>query len=318
MRMRVDGRRSLCLGLVLLVGALGLSPGCAGTSSGRALPNPFHVFHFCMAPLAPERQAELARDVGYDGLVFQGSADRRILEEVARYQRDRQTPLAALLWLVTFDAPEPFDAVLLEELAGTLSRTGTILWLMVGSHQSPPFVRDERADQRAAQVLQRVADVARRHGVVVALYPHEGYYLATAEHALRLIHLSGRDGARDNLKLSVHLCHELRAGHGPRLADVVRATLPYLALVSISGANNTVTPDSPDWSDTIQVLGEGDYDVQGLVNTLVASGYTGPFVLHTYGLQGEPRELLTRAFAAWRALSANAASASRDGLSQLP
>lgn len=310
--MRDIGRRRAVvggLGLVLLEGSLGFFLGCAGTPSVRALPNPFHVFHFCMAQLAPERQAELARDVGYEGLVFQGSADRRILEEVARYQRDRQTPLAALLWSVTVDAPEPFDAVLLDELARSLSSTGTILWLMVGSRQSPPIVRDEHADRLAAEVIQRVADIARRHGVLVALYPHEGYYLATAEHALRLLHLSGRDGARDNLKLSVHLCHELRAGHGPRLAEVVRATLPYLALVSISGANNAVTPDAPDWSDTIQVLGEGDYDVQGFVNTLVTSGYTGPFVLHTYGLQGEPRELLTRAFAAWRALSANAARA---------
>ena len=286
--------------------------GCAGTSAPRALPNPFHVFHFCMARLTPARQAELARDVGYDGLVFQGSNDRRLLEEVAPYARDRQTPLAAVLWSITFDVPEPFDAGLLDELARSLSGRGTVLWLLVNSRQPPPFVRDASQDRLAAEVIGRVADLARRHGVGVVLYPHEDHYVATAEHAVRLLHLAGPEGVPDNLRLSVHLCHELRAGNGPRLAEVVRAALPYLALVSISGANNTVTPSSPDWSDTIQVLGEGDYDVQGFVNTLVASGYTGPVALHTYGLQGDPRDLLTRSFAAWRTLSTNAARAARD------
>ena len=296
------------LGLVL-VGLLG----CAGASPSRALPNAFHVFHFCMAQLTPARQAALARDVGYDGLAFQGSGDRRVLEEVAAYQRDRQTPLAALLWRITYDAPEPFDAVLVDELARALSGTGTLLWLTVTSGQPPPLVRDEHEDRRAAQVIQRFADIARRHGVVVALYPHDGEYLASAEHALRLIHLAERAGAQDNLKLSLHLCHELRAGNGARLAEVVQATLPHVAVVSISGANRAVTPGSPDWSDTIQVLGEGDYDVQGFVNTLVDAGYTGPFVLHTYGLQGEPRELLTRAFRAWTTLATSAARGASAG-----
>jgi sugar phosphate isomerase/epimerase len=293
------------LGLALLLGLLG----CAGAPPARALPNPFHVFHFCMAQLSPARQAALAREVGYDGLAFQGSGDRRVLDEVAAYQRDRQTPLAALLWGLAYDAPEPFDAALVDALSRALSGTGTILWLTVSSRQPPPFVRDEREDRRAAEAIQRFADIARRHGVVVALYPHDGEYLATAEHALRLIHLADRAGDGDNLKLSLHLCHELRAGHGARLAEVLQATLPWLAVVSISGANNAVTPGSPDWSDAIQVLGEGDYDVQGFLDTLVAAGYTGPLVLHTYGLRGEPRDLLTRSFRAWRTLSANAADA---------
>jgi sugar phosphate isomerase/epimerase len=291
---------------VLLAAAL-LWPlaGCSGGSgpppTRRALPNPFYVLPFPLESLAPAEQVRLVHELGYDGIAFYGPADRGTIERTRAYResplvRSGQVALGASSWTIDADAPQPFDAGQVEELCLTLENTGTLLWLLV--HSQKP--RSAGNDAAAAAAVGRFADIAGRHGVVVALYPHDGFYMASAEHALRLSRLAGRG----DLKLSLHLCHELRAGNGGRIAEVIEATLPDIAIASINGANRAVNPGSPDWSDAIRPLGEGDYDVTGYLRALVGAGYRGPIALHTFGLTGEPRDLLARSRRAWDQMSA--------------
>lgn len=120
----------------------------------------------------------------------------------------------------------------------------------------------------------------------VCLYPHDGeiHTYHTAEEALVYL----KKAERPNLGLSVHLCHELRGGNGNRLAEIITKVGPYIKLASISGANQAVTPGNPDWSDTIKPLSEGDFDTSVFLRALKSSGYRGPVVLHTFGLEKRP------------------------------
>jgi hypothetical protein len=244
--------------------------GCSGTGQThkpqRSLPNPFYVFQFPLEQSTPAQQVQLLDELGYDGLAYFGPSDRRTVEQIKAYRssppvQTGEVALGTASWTINADAQEPFDSGLVEEVCRALAGTETILWLLVHSEKA----RSVQNDESVAQAIQRFADLAKRHEVVVALYPHDGFYMASAEHALHLIRLARRDGSKDNLKLSLHLCHELRAGNGDRIQEVVKATLPYIAIASINGANRAVNPGSSDWSDAIKVLGEGDYDVTQLL-----------------------------------------------------
>jgi sugar phosphate isomerase/epimerase len=130
------------------------------------------------------------------------------------------------------------------------------------------------------------------------LYPHLGCVPATAEEAMRLVTRC----ERANVGLTVNLSHELAAGNGARLVEIIRRVAPKLELVSINGAT-----DQPGalWKNYIQPLGKGDYDVGAVLRALHEVNYTGPVGLQAYGVAGEPRENLAASVRAWRSLTAN-------------
>jgi sugar phosphate isomerase/epimerase len=138
-----------------------------------------------------------------------------------------------------------------------------------------------------------VADVAQQHEVKVALYPHFGFYVATAHDALRLV----RATDRANVGVSINLCHELRSGNAAQLDEIVQAAAPYLFLVSINGADH-----EGDWDRLIQTLDRGDFDVGAFLKQLQAVGYLGPIGLQCYNLKGDQRENLKRSMQAWQKL----------------
>jgi hypothetical protein len=82
--------------------------------------------------------------------------------------------------------------------------------------------------------------------------------------------------------------------------------MPRLYGVTINGADR----QGRDWDALIQRLGRGDYDVTGLVRTIIGAGYRGPFGIQCYGLKGDPGIYLKQSMAAWRVLSLSAAEVS--------
>ncbi len=73
-------------------------------------------------------------------------------------------------------------------------------------------------------------------------------------------------------------------------------------LASIHGAARET--DTPGWSTTIQPLDRGDLDVRNTyLLPLIRSGYTGPVLLHTFGIEGPPEEHFHRSAEAWRRMS---------------
>ena len=137
---------------------------------------------------------------------------------------------------------------------------------------------------QVARVLKNAADQAKAAGVELVIYPHDNTFIESAEDALSYI----KQLKHDNLFVSLHLCHEIRAGNGERLKEVAAKIKPYIRLASINGADKKYIDNTLDWSRTIQPLGSGDYDASKLLQALSSIDYSGPVILHTFGLQKAP------------------------------
>jgi len=276
--------------LLLLLATSGLSlhspAACAADGPGTAyLANPFFAFDNGVGrelKWSPERQATLLKALGYDGIGYTGTEDFSKRQKAFRSHNLRIFSLYVGCYV---DEPAPYDPHL-KEAVPQLKGTDVILWLTVQGRATN--------DANAVRIVREIADLACASGVRVALYPHKGFFVATAEEALRVV----REVERPNVGVTVNLCHELAAGHAARMEAIVRACAPHLLLVSINGADRR-----GGWNELIRPLGEGNYDVVGFLKLLNQVGYTGPIGLQCYNLKGDPEENLKRSITAWRRIS---------------
>jgi sugar phosphate isomerase/epimerase len=98
--------------------------------------------------------------------------------------------------------------------------------------------------------------------------------------------------------VTVNLCHELLAGNGTRLDEVIRIASPWLNLVSVNGASPIPGKGPKAW-DTLP-LGSGTFDTEAFLRTLWKSGYRGPVGHQFYNVKGDDVDKLTRAIQAWK------------------
>jgi sugar phosphate isomerase/epimerase len=86
--------------------------------------------------------------------------------------------------------------------------------------------------------------------------------------------------------LSVHLCHELAAGNGGRIDEVITNVASYIKSVSISGATESEQIDTalPLWYWAIKPLNMGTYDYTKYYKALYENDYEGPIAIHTWGI----------------------------------
>ena len=227
----------------------------------------------------PVEQAAVLKDLGYDGIGYTGITS---LAERQRAFADAGLAITSLYVACHLGEPPRADAGLLEALP-LLKGHGIAVWLTVQGRGD---------DAAAAAAVRLVAEPAARLGVPVVLYPHHGFRVATAEQALPIL----EQLALPNVGLTINLCHELRAGNGPRLTQIVRATAEHLRLVSINGAE----PVGENWSALIKPLGDGAFDVLDFLRDLKAVGYSGPVGLQCFAVPGDQRDNLRRSLATWR------------------
>ena len=227
------------------------------------------------------QQADILKELGYTGIGYTGTND---LPERLRLFKSKGLRVFSLYVPCYPDREEAYSPQLVEAMQ-QLDGTDAMLWLTV---------QGKTTDQQAVRVLQELADAARPHGVKIALYPHFGLYVATTEDALRLAKLADRQ----NLGVSINLCHELRSGNGAKLSEIVKAAAPHLFLVSINGADN-----EGGWDKLIQTLDRGAFDLRPFLKQLKTVGYTGPVGLQCYNVKGDIRENLKRSMKAWSKLS---------------
>ncbi len=266
------------LGLCLLCAAAT----AADTAATGGATNPFFAFDNGVGrelKWSPAQQAATLKALGYDGIGYTGT--ERFAERQKAF-RDQGLKIFSLYVPCYVDKPEPF-APQLKEAIQQLKGTDVMLWLTVQGKATN--------DANAVRVVREITDLAGPSGVRVALYPHKGFFVATAEDGMRIV----RQVERPNLGVSLNLCHELAAGNGGRLEAIAKACGPRLFLVSINGADQ-----SGGWNELIRPLGEGNYDVAGFMRTLRTIGYTGPVGLQCYDVKGDQKENLQRSIAAWR------------------
>ncbi|MBI5835196.1 MAG: sugar phosphate isomerase/epimerase [Armatimonadetes bacterium] len=252
--------------------------------------SPFGSFNFTFDQRPAAEQVALLSRLGYQGMACSGlSADLlRSFAEVPQVASGEFRVWAALWWV----GPEQrqVDAAWLDDVLAGLHRLGASLWVVV----------DGTAAERPAAVtfLRAVADRAKPAGVPLVLYPHQGCTFDDAESALEVWQAM----ERPEVRLSIHLCHELKAGNENRLDEVVAKVAPLLTLASVSGASAELM-HTGGWETAIMPLDRGTFDVRPFLKALAAHGYRGPMVLHTYGIMDPPEDHLARSMARWKALN---------------
>jgi sugar phosphate isomerase/epimerase len=228
---------------------------------------------------SPARQAAVLRDLGYAGIGYSGVND--LEERMAAFTAAGLRIYSVYVGLQLDGSPD--DAAAIRAALPRLGSGQIDVWLTLRGRGS-----DEAAAVRAVRDL---ADAAAAHGVRIALYPHKGFLVATAEEGMRIV----RQVGRPNVGVTFNLAHEIAAGNAARLDQVIDACEQHLFLVSINGAD----PEG-GWDRVIRPLDEGTVDVRGIVQGLARRGYTGPVGLQCYAIKGEPETLLRRSMAMWQ------------------
>ncbi len=237
-----------------------------------------------------DEQAQLLHELGYAGLghLWLDDLEKRLatldaaeLKLFQVYFRVNIAPGAA-----------PYDPRLKESLPMLRGRNA-MLCLLVGG--LPPS--DLAGDPRAVELIREIADMAKDSEVRVVLYPHSGDWLEKVGDAVRVT----KKTDRANVGVMFNLCHWLKVDDERNLKPVLESALPYLAAVSINGADHAADIQAGK-GNMIQPLDSGSFDVYALLKTLKDLGYKGPVGLQCWGIEGDARDHLTKSINAWRKL----------------
>jgi len=239
------------------------------------------------------QQAEMLKELGYAG------AGHLWLDKLAeRIETLDAAGLTLYQIYIRLDvapgAKQPYDPKLKGVLPLLKGRPTMLAVLVSGGKPG-----DQAGDERAVELLREIAGLARPFGVRVALYPHVGNWLEKLDDAIRVADKVDRP----NVGVMFNLCHFLKTGQEKDLPALLAKASPRLMAVSVNGSPTgaDVRAGKGAW---IAPLGEGGFDMAGLLRTLKAVGYKGPMGLQCYGIRGDAREHLARSMAAWRKLCA--------------
>ncbi len=269
--------------LCLLITALTLScshPRSHQESDGSSPsdPHPFIVFDSGLKRgiWKPEKQADVASRLGYDGIVFKGP---KILQERMDALERHNLQFAALYHTINLKKtgearPE------LEQAMHLLQGRGTRIWLGV---KGP----DETQMKKAVEIIRRLGRIALKNDLTVVIYPHTGYYIETTREALDLV----KKVDLESVGVSFNLCHSLKTGQAGSIPQILEESISYLSIVQINGARKKGKKWSDDgWNQLIRPLDDSDYDLIGLMKKLHELGYEGPVCLQTYNIDLPPRD----------------------------
>ena len=270
---------------------LALSLAATATAAPK---NPF----FAMDNIArggPDVAPAMLKELGYDG--FGGRVpDEAMLPAIAA----AGLKFFNAYHMIDLDPAKPAPNDQLRTWLVAMRGKDTVLWLGINKVTRPdgklyaPSATE--ADDPVLSQIRAIADVARTNGIRVALYPHNGCWLARVDDALRVAEKLNRP----DIGVSFNLGHWLKVEGAERdPVPVLRAALPRLMFVTISGADTGDTKKM-GWDRLIQPLDAGTYDLGAFLRTLRTVGYTGPVGFQGYNIKGEPRDILARSIAAWR------------------
>jgi sugar phosphate isomerase/epimerase len=290
-------RKTKLRGLVKVVAPYVLAATVAWAAAGAAaqgLQNPFFAFDNGTGRdegVSFEAQAKMLKELGYAGIGFTGT--QRIPEMLKALDANGLKMFSTYVEACVDPSKPPYDPGLkaaIEQLKGR----DTMIWLfMTGGRAS-----SAEADGRAVAIVRKIAGMAERSGLRVALYPHTGLYVARVEDAIRLV----KKVDRKNVGASFNLCHFLKVDSEKNLQPRLKEAMPYLFVVSINGADGGAT-NAMGWDRLIQTLDRGTFDVSRVLKTLKQLDYVGPIGLQCYAVRGDAHDNLRRSIDAWHKLS---------------
>lgn len=283
---------------ILLAIACSFGAGIVATAANRLLPNPFGVFNLPPLNQRPaQEQVDLAMASGYAGMMASVSMKNPFvrLREFSAVPavRDGRFKVYAILWQSRI--AQPLDEAFLSEFLVIAKELNAAIWCSI---TGTPGEREITLPR-----VQAIADRCRDAGVLLVLYPHHACTFETAEEALEVWQKINRP----EVKLSIHLCHELKAGNQQRYDEIVAKVAPHLVLASINGVDTSVDFSVKGWDSMIIPLDQGDYDPRPFVASLVRHAYRGPVLLHNFGFKSMPETYLPGSMKRWREISADVA-----------
>ncbi len=231
-------------------------------------------------------QISMCQDAGYTGYGLASFGSEAALKAFADHPEvasGRFRIYSALWWTSVTDT---FDWAAIDKRLAQAARMDMAIWMVVAGTRTAANVEIAYAN------IKTTAQHCAAEGAELVLYPHQGTTFVTAEESLALLLRLRADpdltaAEKACVSISVHLCHELKARNGARIAEVVAAVAPYCTLASISGAEAD-TVNRAGWDSGIEPLNQGTYDVRPFLQALADAGYTGPMEYHTYNLP-DPR-----------------------------
>ncbi|MEO6002243.1 MAG: TIM barrel protein [Opitutus sp.] len=238
-----------------------------------------------------EQQASTLQELGYDGISYNYTTSADVTIWLSALQA-RQLRLFGIYVAAQIDG-EPLLPPGFTEAVPLLKGSGAVIWLILPKPKTAIHGDDELQKR-----VRQIADLADTAGLRVVLYPHFGFQLATAEQAWSLVQRVDRK----NVGLTFNLAHELAAGNGPRLTEIIRKIAPALEMVSLNGATDRA---GPGWDNYIKVLGTGEFPVDSVLRTLAEVKYAGPVGLQAYNIKGETKANLASSVRAWKTLTAD-------------
>jgi inosose dehydratase len=215
--------------------------------------------------LAHGSTADAVRDIahaGYDGVeLFDGNLAEyaESADELERLLDGHGLVLVAAYSGANFIFPDILDQELwrIDRAAWLGARSGARHLVVGGGAQTlqPP---GEPEYERLAAALDRVVDIAERHGLTACFHPHLTTIVETAEQLDRLL-------PHTSISLCPDTGHVLLAGDDP--ATLIRAhgdRIPYVHLKDADLQTGTFVP-----------LGTGALDLPGVMEALGEIGYDG-------------------------------------------
>lgn len=236
-------------------------------------------------------RADTLKELGYDEI---GTRGANLAEQTEIFEKAGLKLFSTYLGL-NLDADQKYDANLkkaIKQLKGKV----TILWFFVKSKKYKPASAD--GDAAAVKAIRELADAAHESGLKIALYPHANLYVETFADSVRI---AGKVNRR-NVGGSFNLCHWLKVDGDIDYRPILKESLPYLFLVSISGAETGDTKKI-HMDKLIQTLDKGSFDNYKFLKYLKEIGYTGPVGLQGYRIKGDPKENLSSSMKAWRKIN---------------
>lgn len=263
---------------------LALASSCFAANESSQAAYPLGVFHFDLGRLGSDEAGQIRalKSIGYSGLVLDLTKPNG-LKSLERYQAAiEEDPFEVYAGYVSFHMDKDIDAqsAHLDKVIQGLKKSNAKFWLTLYARQS----KSKPAREQIVDVLRSAADRAKVAGVELIIYPHDTSLMESAEEAIPYL----EEVQNGNVSISLHLCHELRAGNGERLNEIAAKIKPWIAIPSISGADiHAVNEDNSSWDKSIKPLTLGDYDSSKLLKALKSVDYKGPVILHTYALDDE-------------------------------
>lgn len=284
-----------CLFLISIFGA-----DCQQDKKNEALINPLFVYNFGgLEKLTPKEQIHILKSNGYNGISLRMAKEEHVAqlnEFIDRADKTADFKIYSVFVRYNFNDSEQ-DRNRWKDVVDIIKEKNIALWVIFGKPEAG--VNDEYVEA----ILRDMANYSVSKKVPVTLYPHSWCYFYTAEQSLPMIEKINHP----NLKLAVHTCHELKAGNGDRLDEVVNNVKDYLSFVTIAGATKILDTTSRRTMDkgTIMPLEDGDFDYTPFFKALKNINYKGPVGYINFGFDEEPQEYLPKSLEAWKQIKPN-------------